>query len=81
MNNEKLQPCPFCSGEGVPDKTLRDGYQNCQDDPAAYAHFIICRSCAAQGGWAKNPAGAIRWWNMRQPFEKAERLFPEGETK
>lgn len=65
---EALLPCPFCGGEGIPRKGLRDGYDNYQDDPDAWAHYIICRSCAGQGGWAKSASGARRWWNMRVPL-------------
>lgn len=57
--------CPFCGGAGVPAKVLRDGYEGFPEDPDAYAHFIHCVSCAAQGGWRKNPAGAVTEWNRR----------------
>jgi hypothetical protein len=58
--------CPFCGGEPIPSKALRDGYENYQDDPDAWARFIVCRSCGAQGGWCKSSeAGAWRLWNMR----------------
>lgn len=58
-----MKACPFCGGEPLPNKTLRDG---CKDgEPDAYAHYVVCRSCAATGGWAKSEAGAVRCWNMR----------------
>lgn len=62
-----LDPCPFCGGEGVPDKTLRDGYENDQADQDAFAYFVRCVSCAAQGPWRKNQHGAKREWNSRWP--------------
>ena len=57
-----LDPCPFCGGEGMRDITPWDGKVEQQ-------YFIRCRSCAATGGWAKNPHGAVRWWNMRDKKE------------
>lgn len=61
-----LLACPFCGGEGLPQKELREGYENCKGDEDAYAYSIRCRSCAATGGWSKSsPSGAERWWNMR----------------
>lgn len=61
----KLLPCPFCRGEGTMDLMLRNGYEQYQDDPDAWAHFVRCLSCAATGGWAKSVSGGIRNWNMR----------------
>lgn len=55
-----LNPCPFCGGKGIRDITPWNGKVDQQ-------FFIRCRSCAATGGWAKNPFGAVRWWNMRTP--------------
>jgi len=58
--NENLLPCPFCGGDRpYLSKTLRDG------EPDAYAHFVVCHSCACQGGWAKTEGNARRNWNMR----------------
>jgi hypothetical protein len=67
MNAEvELGPCPFCGGEPIPGNVLRDGYWIYRNDPDAFAYFIRCRSCAAQGGWSKSgEAGARRLWNMR----------------
>lgn len=67
FNNTQLLPCPFCGGEGIPEKQLRGGFEHDRDDPDAYAYTVRCRSCAAEGGWSKNPAGATRQWNMRHP--------------
>lgn len=61
----ELLPCPFCDGEPLIDSTVREGYERRRDDPDANAWFVRCRSCAAQGGWAKTESGARRWWNMR----------------
>lgn len=61
-----LLPCPFCKGEPIPDKTLRGvGYVGQEDDPDAWAYTVRCRSCAAEGGWAKTASGGERNWNMR----------------
>ena len=62
-----LLPCPFCGGDPIRHRDLRDGYENFKDDPDAWAHYVVCRSCASQGGWAKSVTGAARWWNMRVP--------------
>jgi hypothetical protein len=63
---EPLRECPFCDGDKpYPVKVLRDGYANFPNDPDAYAHTIRCRSCAAEGGWAKSATGAVRNWNRR----------------
>ncbi len=61
----ELQPCPFCAGKGYCSNKIRDGYENYQDDPDAYAHWVICNSCAATGGWSKSKSGAARMWNLR----------------
>ncbi|MCP4400816.1 MAG: hypothetical protein GY801_26380 [bacterium] len=64
--DEKLKPCPFCSGDSpYIRKVLRDGYEDCRDDPDAFAVFIVCHACACQGGWAKSEGSAKRNWNMR----------------
>lgn len=57
--------CPFCGGEPTLDKHLLNGYSSSAVDPDAFAYFVVCRSCAAKGGWAKTAAGANRLWNMR----------------
>lgn len=62
-----LLPCPFCGGEPIPGKTLRDGYEVERADPDAWAYSIRCRACGAEGGWAKSDSGARRLWNMRVP--------------
>ena len=59
-------PCPFCGGKGYMVKTLRAGYELWMDDPDAYAYHVCCRSCAAEGPWAKsNEKSAFRQWNHR----------------
>lgn len=71
MENELLR-CPFCDGEGLPRKALRDGYAgDWENDPDAYAYFIICRACACQGGWAKSEGSAIKLWNLRVTLSPA----------
>ena len=60
-----MKQCPFCNGDPKRDKELRDGYQTMQDDPDAYAFFVRCVSCGAQGGWAKTEGNADRLWDMR----------------
>jgi Lar family restriction alleviation protein len=58
-----MKPCPFCAGQGMLAKSLRDG---CQDgEPDAWAHFVRCRSCGAQGPWFKSAGNAERYWNQR----------------
>lgn len=52
-----LKRCPFCGGEGIPEQLKADN--------GDIQYFIRCRSCACESGWAKNPLGAMRWWNMR----------------
>lgn len=66
-----LLPCPFCGGEGLPQKDLRDGYEEFRDDQDAYCYYVRCRNCAATSGWSKASArGGARWWNMRQKSEE-----------
>lgn len=50
-------------------------------EPDAWAHFVICRSCAAQGPWFKTPGNATRMWNTRKREELLvkERDAAEGE--
>lgn len=64
-----LLPCPFCGGDGIPDKTLRKGRSIAEAE--AFAHFIVCRSCATQGPWYKTPGNAARSWNMRAGAQPA----------
>jgi Lar family restriction alleviation protein len=61
-----MKPCPFCGGVGDMVKTIRAGYDLWLSDPDAYAYHVRCRSCAAEGPWAKVKAGAIRLWNTRE---------------
>jgi len=58
-----MKACPFCGGKPLLNKRLREG---CADgEPDAWAYFVICRSCAAQGPWYKSPGNAERFWDMR----------------
>lgn len=59
-------PCPFCGGKPHLLRMLRDGYELSKKDQDAFAYYVQCISCAATGGWMKNPAGAWRCWGMRQ---------------
>ena len=60
-----IDPCPFDGGKGELFRVLRDGCQ--PGEPDAWAYFVRCVSCAAEGPWQKNlPYGAVRQWNMRQ---------------
>ena len=63
----QLLQCPFCGGDRpYLSQTLRDGYEGkYEHDPDAYAYYIVCHSCACQGGWAKTQGNAARNWNMR----------------
>lgn len=68
-----LFPCPFDGGEAIPDRELRYG---CQDgDPDAWAYYIRCRTCAAEGPWKKTPSGADRAWNMRVGNPAVQRIW------
>ena len=62
---ERLVSCPFCGGTGYLENILRDGYKDFPDDPDARAYCVRCRSCAAEGPWAKSEYGARRLWNIR----------------
>jgi chromosome segregation ATPase len=37
-------------------------------------YFIRCKSCAAEGGWAKIEGNAVRLWNMRENADLRRRL-------
>lgn len=61
-----LAPCAFCGGRGYCVRRLRQGYEQCRDDPDAYAYTVRCQSCAAEGPWTKSGAeGAVARWNRR----------------
>lgn len=53
-----LLDCPFCGGEPVM-RSLKS------KEIDRNRHFIHCRSCGADGGWAKNENNAINLWNQR----------------
>ena len=57
--------CPFCGGAAEHNSELRPGYAECPEDSNAWAHFYVCLSCTAVGGWAKSETAALRMWNMR----------------
>ena len=63
-NVETLKNCPFCDGDPIEEKD--DTY------PDRITYWVRCRSCAAQGGWSKNPVGARRHWNMRMGAGKKD---------
>jgi len=73
----KLKECPFCEGTPKKDKLLREGYEGQENDQDAWAYFIICKSCSAQGGWSKCEAGSIRLWNMREEIARLKNLALE----
>ena len=50
-------PCPFCAGTPVAASQPHDGMDT--------EYWYQCVSCGVQGPWAKNPAGALRMWNLR----------------
>lgn len=59
----ELLACPFCGGEGVRDRKLRDGYRD--GEPEAWAYFVRCRCCACEGPWYKTVGNADKAWNKR----------------
>lgn len=72
--------CPFCGGEPLEKLDSTDRYPQMERQTVPneaelemerWAYNVRCNSCGAKGGWAKNPGGAWRWWNMR----------PEGKTE
>lgn len=73
MADTELKVCPYCGGEGRLDKDfrfprynfLRKLWARVLNEPEIWAYTILCRSCAATGGWAKTKGNAIRNWNMR----------------
>ena len=66
----KLLTCPFCGGDGIPDRELREGCS--VGEPDAFAHFVRCKCCACEGPWAKSEGNAVRQWNTRVPVTKEE---------
>ena len=61
-----MDKCPFCGGEAkMNDVDINDGESK--------NYFVSCTSCAAEGGWGKCKASAIRYWNLRYiPSEKSD---------
>jgi len=62
---KNLKPCPFCgSHDCTIERVLRDG---CEDgEIEAWAYYVACPSCGAQGGWGKSEGTAEHHWNMRE---------------
>lgn len=57
-------PCPFCGGVGEMYRERR--FPTLPDDyDGAWAYWVACRSCAAQGGWGKSMGTALDRWNWR----------------
>ena len=54
----ELKKCPFCGGDARIKKTKHVNADDCR-------YYVVCMSCAAEGGWAKSNGGAIVFWNMR----------------
>lgn len=58
--------CPFCTGQGLLGQVPCDPAQ-----PDVVAHYVRCRSCAAQGPRMKSASSAVRMWNLRpQPVTR-----------
>lgn len=68
--------CAYCDGILKEEATLREGYENCKDDPDAYAYYFSCVSCAGTTGWSKTKAGAVRIARMR-PFSTTKSTLEE----
>ncbi len=60
---DELKKCPFCGGKG--------SIRFAPHDEVDTEYWIVCHSCAAQGGWMKSKGGAIRMWNMRYLISKS----------
>lgn len=54
-----LTPCPFCGGQRLRVESVPHGNSEEKD------YFVHCDSCACDGPWMKNQAGAERLWNSR----------------
>jgi Lar family restriction alleviation protein len=57
--SDELKPCPFCGGEGLLEQVEAASSRNKPN------YYIVCRSCACEGGWHKTKSGAARHWNRR----------------
>lgn len=55
-----LSPCPFCGGEGDMASLM------VHEEKKYRMYFICCEMCAAQGGYSRTKAGAIRYWERRK---------------
>ena len=58
----EIKKCPFCGGEGY---LLSHPHGYNDGDEADRDYYIKCRSCAAEGPWARHDENAITLWNMR----------------
>lgn len=65
---DKLKPCPFCGG--VPELG-----ESVLDSQAIF--FILCRSCAAQGGSTHTRESAAGLWNRRDVKNKGKTRAPK----
>lgn len=61
----ELKLCPFCGGTATMESGPRFEHDPECEGPDSKWYAVKCRSCAAQGPWAKSESGATRWWNMR----------------
>jgi Lar family restriction alleviation protein len=57
--NEKLKPCPFCSGRAV-------AWGDCaEEDGGQELYTVECINCGANIGWLTSRNKAIVAWNRR----------------
>jgi len=73
---DKLLPCPFCGGEGLPDCIFVSHEE--------VHYFVRCRCCACEGPWSKTPRWALSQWNKRLTVERTApieaAIQPEAKT-
>lgn len=61
MNQNQLQPCPFCGSKDVKLGELLRG----RDNKIEHRWFAGCEACGAKGGEQKSSMKAKKAWNMR----------------
>lgn len=61
MMEDEYKSCPFCGGEGIMVRKLRDGYNPIE--AGAYLYRIRCRYCEFKGNWRKSEIEAEIDWN------------------